>query len=49
MTLGDYSEAVYTLEESVNAEWVLISAAFILLMQIGTALFNAGSTSKRST
>ena len=28
--------------------WILVSAAFILMMQAGTGLFNAGSTQKKN-
>lgn len=46
--LSTYSEYVYTTDEQVNAIWTLVSAAFILMMQVGTALFNAGSTRKKN-
>eukprot|EP00347_Sterkiella_histriomuscorum_P019594 403341033 len=44
----EYSQAVFNTDEQVNAVWILISSAFILFMQCGTALFNAGSTQKKN-
>ncbi|CDW89642.1 ammonium transporter [Stylonychia lemnae] len=45
---GVYSNYQNTTDEQVNEVWILVSAAFILLMQIGTGLFNAGSSQQKS-
>ncbi len=45
---GNFSNAVYSQTEATNAIWVLVSAAFIFLMQAGFALVESGAVSKKN-
>ena len=45
---GQYSNAVYSDQEAINAVWILTSAGFIFLMQAGFALVEAGAVSRKN-
>jgi dihydroxyacetone kinase len=45
---GNYTTAVYTQPQAIDAVWTLASAGFIFLMQAGFAFVESGAVSKKN-
>lgn len=45
---GNYTSYVYTEKEAIDSMWILVSAAFIILMNAGFALVESGAVSKKN-
>lgn len=45
---GNYTTAVYSTDEAVNAVWILASSGFIMLIPIGLALIEAGAVRRKN-